>query len=146
MNTQIYSKDNFMEMDPMHDAYASKIQLENNILIITYNDIDILNTDGSPYYKYKRLIVKYEFDSFCNAKLYYGKNKYKIINLHEQIDRFYILTNGCIFTSYKYSVDSFEEIALDFFIEKRRKDRWIRNKYQRVEISLDATKVTYNWM
>ncbi len=146
MNTQIYSKGNFMEMDPMHDADASKIQLENNILIITYNDIDILNTDGSPYYKYKRLIVKYEFDSFCNAKLYYGKNKYKIINLHEQIGRFNILTNGCIFASYKYSVDCFEEITLDFFIEKRRKDRCLRNKYQRVEISLDATKVTYNWM
>ena len=148
MNTQIYSKDNFMEMDPMHDSNASKIQLENNILIITYDDLDkgVKNADGSPYYKYKRLVVKYEFDSFCDGKLYYGKNNYKIIDLQEQLDAFNKLTNGCIFMSYKYSVDCFNEITLSFDIRKPRKDRCLHNKYWEVEISLDATRVTYDWM
>ena len=148
MNTQIHSKDNFMEMDPMHDSYASKIQLENNILIITYDDLDqgVQNADGTPYYKYKCLVIKYEFDSFCEAKLYYGKNKYKIIDLQERIGIFNILTDGCIFMSYKYSVDCFEEITLDFNIRKMQKDKCLHNKYWGVEISLDATRVTYDWM
>ena len=148
MNTQIYSKDNFMEMDPMHDSYASKIQLENNILIIAYDDLDkgVQNTDGSPYYKYRRLVIKYEFDSFCDAKLYYGKNKYKIIDLHKQIGRFNILTNGCIFMSHKYSVDCFKEITLNFDIRKMQKNKCLHNKYWGAEISLDATSVTYDWM
>lgn len=149
MNTQVHSKDNFMEMDPMHDSYASTIQLENNILTITYDDLDkgVRNADGSPYYKYKRLVIKYEFDSFCDAKLYYGKNKYKIIDLQEQIGIFNIMTDGCVFMSYKYSVDCFGEIALNFDIRKMRKDKCLHNhKYWWAEISLDATRVTYYWM
>ena len=147
MNTQMYSKDNFMEMDPMHDSNASKIQVINNTLIITYDDLDkgVQNADGSSYYKYKRLVVKYEFDSFCDGKLYYGKNKYKIIDLPKQLDAFNKLTNGCTFMSYKYSVDCFNEITLNFHIRKMRKDRFLRNKYWGAEISLDATRVTYDW-
>ena len=106
MNTQMYSKDNFMEMDPMHDSNASKIQVINNTLIITYNDLDkgVQNADGSSYYKYKRLVVKYEFDSFCDGKLFYGKNNYKIIDLSEHPDAFNKLTNGCIFMSYMFFI------------------------------------------
>ena len=79
MSKQTYSKENFAEMEPMHDSSASKIQVLDNTLIITYDDLDkgAQNADGSPYYKHKRLVVKYEFDSFCEVKLYYGKNKYK---------------------------------------------------------------------
>lgn len=148
MNTQIYSKDNFMEMDPMHDSNASKIEVLNNTLIITYDDLDkgVQNTDGSPYYKHKRLVVKYEFDSFCDAKLYYGKNKYKILDLQEQIGIFNNLTDGCVFMSCKYSVDCFKEITLSLIIRKTRKDRFLHNKYWGVEISLDATRVAYAWM
>ena len=53
MNTQIYTRESFVEMDPMHDSYASKIQLKNNALIITYDDLDngVQNADGSPYYQ-----------------------------------------------------------------------------------------------
>ena len=40
MNTQIYNKDNFMEMDPMHDSNASKIEVINSALIITYDGLD----------------------------------------------------------------------------------------------------------
>ena len=155
MNTQIYNKDNFMEMDPMHDSNASKIEVINSALIITYDGLDqgVQNADGSPYYKYKRLVVKYEFDSFCDAKLYYGKNNYKIIDLPEHSDTFNKLTNGYIFMSYKYSVDCFKEITLNFDIRKMRnfdirkmrKDRFLRNKYWGAEISLDATRVTYDW-
>ncbi len=148
MNTQMYSKENFLEMDPMHDSYASKIHVLNNTLIITYDELDkcVQNADGSPCYKYKRLVIKYEFDSFCDAKLYYGKNKYKIIDLQEQIGIFNKLMDGCVFMSYKYAVDCCKEITLDFNIRKRRKDRFLHNKYWGVEISLDATMVTYDWM
>ena len=148
MNTQIYNKDNFMEMDPMHDSNASKIEVINSALIITYHGLDqgVQNADGSTYYKYKRLIVKYEFDSFCDAKLYYGKNNYKIIDLPEHPDTFNKLTNGCIFMSNMYSVNCFKEITLNFFIRKMRKDRFLHNKYWGVEISLDATRITYDWI
>ena len=146
MNKQIYSKENFAEMEPMHDSSASKIQVLDNTLIITYDDLDkgAQNADGSPYYKHKRLVVKYEFDSFCEVKLYYGKNKYKIIDLPQQIGIFNDLTGGCVFTSYKYSVNCFKEITLNFNIRKTTK-RFSRNKYWAAEISLDATSVTYDW-
>ena len=148
MNTQIYSKENFAKMDSMHDSVASKIQLVENTLIITYDNLDngVQNPDGLPCYKYKRLVVKYEFDSFCAVKLYYGKNKYKMIALPEQVSVFSNLTNGCMFASQKYSVDCFKEITLNFNIRKMRKDRFLHNKYWGIEIGLDATRVTYDWM
>lgn len=136
-----------MEMDPMHDSCATQISLENKTLIVVYDHLDegVLGTDGSPYYKNKRLVIKYEFDSFCDAKLFYGKGKYRVVDLSEGMILFDKLTNNCVFISYKYSVDSFEEITLYFDIRKVRNRKYPNNKYWGLEISMDAPQITYSW-
>ena len=40
MTTLIYSKDNFMEMDSMHDAVATKISIKDNTLMVEYDNLD----------------------------------------------------------------------------------------------------------
>lgn len=147
MNTEKYSKADFMQMDSMHDCYATQISIENNTLIVIYDNLDegVLRTDGLPYYKNKRLVINYEFDSFCDAKFYCRKGKYEIVDLLKEKGRFDKLTNNCIFSSYKYSVDSFGEITLHFDIRKVRNDKLLNNKHWGLEISTDAKEITYSW-
>ena len=48
-----------MDMDSMHDSYATGIKVQNNSLIIVYDNLDkgVLGADGLPYYKNKRLTI-----------------------------------------------------------------------------------------
>lgn len=59
-------------MDPMHDCTASKISIEDNILVVTYEglDEDLQNPDGTPCYKSKNLTVRYEFGWRCDARIF----------------------------------------------------------------------------
>ena len=77
MKVEQYQVKNNMNMDSMHDSYATEIKVENNSLIIVYDNLDkgVLGSDGLPYYKNKRLTIKYQFESYCDANIYYGKNK-----------------------------------------------------------------------
>jgi hypothetical protein len=63
----------------------------------------------------------------------------------EDINMFNKITKDCIFMSYKYSVDSFNEITLDFEIHKGSRIEYKKYKYWGLEISLDATNITYIW-
>jgi hypothetical protein len=145
MDAQIYLQEDFIKMCSMHDFYASRIQVENNALIISYDDLDVQNFDITPNCKYKSLTVKYEFDSFCSARLFYGKNKYKTVDLTEQFGIFSNYTDGCIFMSYKYSVDCCKEVTLYFSVNKMKKGRCVCNKYWRLEIDFDALNIVYDW-
>ena len=139
MDLQIYSKDKFIEMDSMHDSIATSISIKNKTLIITYDNLDegVMGQDGLPYYKSKRLTIEYVVDSYCDAR-FFRKNKYKLVDLLQEDNMFYKLTNGCSFMSYKYAIDSFGEIILFFDIRER-------NKYYCFEISMDAEKIIYHW-
>ena len=139
MNLQIYSKDKFVEMDCMHDSIATNISIKNKTLIITYDNLNegVMGQDGLPYYKNKRLTIEYVIDSYCDAK-FFRKNKYKCVDLLEEDNTFYKLTNGCSFMSHKYAIDSFGEIILFFNIREK-------NKYWCFEISMDAEKIIYHW-
>ena len=139
MNSQIYSKDKFAEMDPMHDSIATNISIKNRTLIITYDNLNegVMSQDGLPYYKNKRLTIEYVIDSYCDAK-FFRKNKYKCVDLLEADNKFHKLTNGCSFISYKYAIDSFGEIILFFNIREK-------NKYYCFEISMDSEKIIYHW-
>ena len=147
MKVEQYQVKNNMSMDSMHDSYATEIKIENNNLIIVYDNLDksVLGSDGLPYYKSKRLTIKYNFDSFCTANIYYGKNKCLWLDMLEDINMFNKITKNCIFMSYKYSVDSFNEITLDFEIHKGSRIEYKKYKYWGLEISLDATNITYIW-
>ena len=143
MNVQQYQVKNNMSMDSMHDSYADEIRIENNSLIIVYDKLDegVLGPDGMPYYKSKRLTIKYEFQTHCDAKFYYSKNKYLWIDMFDDANKFNKIIKDCRISSYKYSIDSFDEIRLDFDVSNSKK----KTKYWGLEISLDATDITYIW-
>ena len=139
MNTQTYSKNDFAKMDSMHDSIATQVSVEDKTLIVIYNHLDegVIGNDGVPFYKNPKLTIEYAIASYCDAKLFNG-NSYQLIDLLEEKNEFYKLTNNCSFVSYKYAVDSFQEITL-FFDVRRKKECWS------LEISMDAEKVTYHW-
>ena len=61
MKFEQYQVKNNMNMDSMHDSYANNVKIENNCLFIVYDKLDegVLDTDGKPYYKNKKLTIKY---------------------------------------------------------------------------------------
>lgn len=126
-------------MDSMHDSIATQIAIDNKTLVIIYDKLDqsIIGHDGLPYYKSKKLTIEYAIDSYCDVRLF-KNNKYKFVDLLEEKDKFYKLTNNCTFMSYKYAVDSFEEITLEFTIQGK-------NKYWNFEIHMDPKRITYYW-
>ncbi|MBQ7378649.1 MAG: hypothetical protein IJW70_03080 [Clostridia bacterium] len=132
MTTKIFTKENFAEMDSMHDSVATHITIENRTLVITYD-----NLDQNAIYISKKLTIEYEIDSYCDVR-FFKNNKYKFIDLLEEKDKFCKLTKNCTFMSYKYAVDCFREITLEFTIQGK-------NKYWCLEISMDPTKITYHW-
>ncbi len=138
---------NNLEMDAMHDSYATKIKVENNCLIVVYDNLDqgVLGPDGNPYYKNKRLTITYEFDSYCDAKVYYKDNKFLLIDMTEDMNKFNNVTENCLFMSYKYSVSCFNELLLDYSLRKIINDKYYKYKYWGLVIELDATNVTYIW-
>ena len=40
MNEEKYIVKNNLDMDAMHDSYATEIKMENNCLIVTYDKLD----------------------------------------------------------------------------------------------------------
>lgn len=55
----------------------------------------------------------------------------------EDMIKFNKITKDCIFMSYKYYLDSFNEITLDFGIHKGSRNQYKKYKYWGLEISLD---------
>lgn len=147
MNGVKYVIKNNLKMDSMHDSYATEIKIENKCLIVIYDNLDkgVLGPDGNPYYKNKRLTIKYEFESHCDAKIYYGDNKLLWIDMVEDINKFKKVTKDCLYMSYKYSVSSFDELLLDFSLNKIINSKHYKFKCWGLEINLDATNVTYIW-
>ena len=138
---------NNLDMDPMHDSYATEIRIEKNCLIVVYDNLDegVLGSDGKPYYQNKRLTIRYEFDSYCDAKVYYKDNKVLWIDMIGDMSKFKKVTKECLFMSYKYSVSSFNELLLDYSLRKIINGKYYKYKYWGLEIELDATNVTYIW-
>lgn len=136
MNTQHYFKNNFTEMNPMHDCFIAEILLQDKSLIVIY---DNLNQDvfWTPSCKSRKLTIKYKFESFCYAT-FYNDNKIKSFDLMEEWDRFNKLKNKLVFISYKYSVDSFKDVTLNYCINGR-------SKYYNMDIYMDAEEITYLW-
>ncbi len=147
MKVEEFLLDQFMHMDPMHDSYATEIKVENKCLIIIYDKLDegVLGEDSTPYCKNKKLTIKYDFKSYCDAKIYYSKNKFMDLDITDNLKAFNKITNNCLFMSYKYSVDSFGELSLGFSIRKIVNNTQLNYKYWGLDIELDAEKITYIW-
>lgn len=147
MKVEQYQVKNNMSMDPMHDSYADEIRIENNYLIIVYDKLDegALGPDGLPEYKNKKLTIKYEFDTHCDAQIFYNDNKYLWIDMLDNMQKFNKIIDNCLLMSHKYSVDSFNELTLYFSIRKIINGKYFKYKYWGLEINLDATNITYIW-
>ena len=139
MRAQVYTKENFADMDPMHDSFATRIRFEHKTLVVTYDDLDqgVIGCDGLPYYKSKRLTVVYSVGSYCEAELI-RDNKRKWFNLLAQKEKFHKITERNTFLSYKYAIDSFREVTLFFSIPSK-------SKYRNLEIQMDPETITYYW-
>ena len=59
MDIKQYLIKNNSDMDPMHDSYATEIRIEDKYLIVIYEDLDkgVLDPEGNPYYKNKKLVI-----------------------------------------------------------------------------------------
>lgn len=147
MKVEQYLIKNYSDMDSMHDSYAAEIRVENECLIIVYDKLDegVSGEDGQAYYKNKKLTVKYEFQSYCDAVIYHKKHRYLRIDMVAELNKFNKITKNCIFRSYKYSVDSFNELTLRFSIRKIINGKYHKYKYSELDINTDAVKITYIW-
>ena len=147
MNEIKYVIKNNLDMDAMHDSYANEIKIEDKCLVVIYDNLDkgVLGPDGNPYYKNKRLTIRYEFDSYCDAKVYYKEDKFLWIDMIKDINKFNKVTKECLFMSYKYSISSFDELLLDYSLKKIINGKYYKYKYWGLVIELDATNVTYIW-
>ena len=140
MKIQTYTRENFMEMESMHDFFASQILIDSKRLIIIYDNIDkyIFNKDGTPYYPFKKLTVEYVIDSYCDVQLYYKNSKTTYLDLLDEKDKFDKALRNSTFLSYKYAVDSFRELMLNFTVCGK-------SKCHCFEILLDPVSITYIW-
>lgn len=147
MNVEQYLVKNHLDMDSMHDSVATEIRVENECLIIVYDKLNegVLGKDGQSYYKNKRLIIKYKFQSYCDAVIYYRKRRYLWFDMIVELNKFNRITKNCFYVSYKYSVDSFNELSLHFSIQKMIDGKHHKYKYWGLDINLDAVNVTYIW-
>jgi len=147
MKIEKFDKDNFMQMDSMHDSCVSDIKLEDKCLIVVYEKLDesLLSANGTPYYKDKKVTIAYEFQSLCDATVYYGENKFLFLDMLVNMKKFMKIIKGCQLMSYKYSVDSFGELTLNYALSKMKNGKYQKYKYWGIEINLDVINVTYTW-
>ena len=147
MRVEKFEKDTFMQMDSMHDSEVREIKIEDKCLFVVYENLDqsLLSANGTPYYKEKKLTITYEFDSLCDATIYYGKNQFLFLDMITDMKKFMKIIKGCQMMSYKYSVDSFGELTLNYALNKMKNGKCQKYKYWGIEINLDVINVTYTW-
>ena len=121
MFVQTFTKDNFFDMDPMHDCDISQFSIED-----------------------KKLVIRYEFESYCDVS-WRGKKKYSVVDFYKDPDEFYKTFKNHVFTSYKYSIDCFNELSLYIDLYKLKNGKFLRSKFYEFKIELDAKKITYTW-
>ncbi|MDE7213145.1 MAG: hypothetical protein K2N42_01030 [Anaeroplasmataceae bacterium] len=138
---ETFTVDNMNTMDSMNDAIVTNISIHENILEIEYDNLDIADPEGNPLYPYNKVTISYEMRRynehfpFCEVTVYYGKNKYKYIEIEKLIE----LSKKMRLESYLYRIDSFKSLTLVFDLGRPSK------KYWGAEIALDPVKITYNW-
>jgi hypothetical protein len=142
---QVFTKDNIFEMDAMHDCYISDISLKEKTLIITYDNLSegLVDVNGDPIYKNKKLIIRYEFNSCCDVT-WRNKRKWDAIDFYKNPDDFYKKFKNYVFLSYKYSVDCFNELSLALTAYKLKNGEETGANIW-VDIHTDIKTVTYTW-
>ena len=142
MKQQTFSKEDLLSMDPMHDVKVKDIKIDGNTLVIRYENLReaIFTQDGTPYYDFGTLTIKYCFESFCSA-IALGKRRYISLDLSEFLNK----NKRYTYLSYKISVDNWNELTLEMNINKMKHGKYLRTKWHSIYISLDPIKVIYEW-
>ena len=102
-----YNKDDYLNIKSMHDECVSDILIKDNNLVIIYDNID------EKIYKYKKLTITYELDSYCDVLMFYKNNKYLFIDMITNYEKFKKLINKSQYRTYKYLISNFKEIELE---------------------------------
>lgn len=146
MLVQNFTRENFFDMDPMHDCYVSQFSFEDKTLIITYDKLDegIVDPNGEPLYKYKKLVIRYEFKSYCDVS-WRGTKKYDVIPFYKHPEEFHNKFKNYVFMNYKFSLDCFDELSLHLTAFKLKKGKELCSRWFGITIMCDVKKITYTW-
>ncbi len=101
-------------------------------MIIIYDNID------EKIYKYKKLIITYELDSYCDVLIFYKNYKYLFIDMISNYEKFKKLINKSQYRTYKYLISNFKEIELEL-------TSILKSKYYSLRILLDPITITYHY-
>lgn len=127
-----YNKDDYLNIKSMHDECVSDILIKDNNLVIIYDNID------EKIYKYKKLTITYELDSYCDVLMFYKNNKYLFIDMISNYEKFKKLINKSQYRTYKYFISNFKEIELEL-------TSILKSKYYSLRILLDPITITYHY-
>lgn len=142
MKIEKYTLENMMKMDSMHDCIVKEIKIEEDFLIIKYENLvnHIKNSDGNSCYRYDTLVVKYKCESELEIVLVSNEQKKRDVNFSE-LNRYLI---NYEIQSYKYSLDSFNELTLYFDLLNTTKK--IKKKdFYLLEVTFYTNDIIYIW-
>lgn len=148
MKKEIFEQKNYYLMESMHDCRVDNIQWDNKYFIITYKDLDksIFDQNGCPYYQHSKLSIKYKFQSLCRAEIInYKKKKIVFFDILKDYDKFNKLIDNFILESYKFSVDSLNNVTIHFFVNNLKNNKHIRFEFLKLMIELDPIEIVYYW-
>ena len=123
----------FSKAHPMHDC-SFVAEFEQNTLILTFNNLEkYFDTPPVKYWfdEYHKLTIKYHNTEFVNLSLKYGKKEKDFYDTVEHL-------NGKELIMYKYSVDCFNQMTLDFYV-------MIKKKLWGGKMEIAPDKIEYIW-
>ncbi len=123
----------FDHADSMHDC-SFTANFQNNILTLFFDHLDQYY-DGPPYTSwfdgFKKLTIKYYVIDYLELKLTYGKKQLVFDNTVSHLE-------SAELTMYKYSVDSFDTMSLEF-------DALLKKKLWSGTIEISPNEIEYIW-
>ena len=123
----------FSKAHSMHDC-SFLAKFEQNTLILIFDNLEnYLDTPPITHWfdGYHKLTIKYHNTAFVNLCLRYGKKEKNFYDTVEPL-------NGKKLIMYKYSVDSFNQMTLDFYV-------MIKKKLWGGKIEIAPDEIEYIW-
>ena len=123
----------FAKAHSMHDC-SFAATFEQNTLVLVFDNLE--NYFGPPpvthwFEEYQKLTIKYHNTDVLNLHLKYGKKENNFYGTVDPLDVKKLIM-------YKFSVDSFNEITLDFYAQ-------IKKKLWGGKIEISPDRIEYIW-
>ena len=137
MKTELFSISEqgelFAKAHPMHDC-SFIATFEQNTLVLTFDNLqNYYDTPPVTYWfdGYQKLTIKYHNTEFVNLSLKYGKKEKDFYDTLEPL-------SGKELIMFKYSVDCFNQMTLDFRV-------MIKKKLRGGKMEIAPDKIEYIW-